>query len=89
MAQAAQTDSANFQPALNGASVATLVTDGFEQVELTGPRDVLEQAGSRAAVELFAEVTQAFEIENGDAAVIDFQQACFFQYLQRLVGALA
>jgi protease I len=31
---------------LNGASVAILVTDGFEQVELTGPRDALEAAGA-------------------------------------------
>lgn len=30
---------------LNGKRVAILVTDGFEQVEMTGPKDALEQAG--------------------------------------------
>ena len=30
---------------LNGKRVAFLVTDGFEQVELTGPREALEQSG--------------------------------------------
>ena len=31
---------------LNGKRVAFLVTDGFEQVELTGPREALEQSGA-------------------------------------------
>ncbi len=31
---------------LNGKRVAILVTDGFEQVELTGPRDALKQHGA-------------------------------------------
>ncbi len=31
---------------LNGKRVAFLVTDGFEQVELTGPRETLEQSGA-------------------------------------------
>jgi len=31
---------------LNGKRVAMLVTDGFEQVELTGPREALEKAGA-------------------------------------------
>ncbi|MGC3894966.1 type 1 glutamine amidotransferase domain-containing protein [Pseudomonas urmiensis] len=31
---------------LNGKRVAFLVTDGFEQVELTGPREALEQNGA-------------------------------------------
>lgn len=35
---------------LQGKRVAILVTDGFEQVELTGPRDALEKAGSRADI---------------------------------------
>ena len=39
----------NEQP-LNGASVAILVTDGFEQVELTGPRDALEAAGANTKI---------------------------------------
>ena len=30
---------------LNGLKVAILVTDGFEQVELTEPRKALDQAG--------------------------------------------
>lgn len=31
---------------LNGKNVAILVTDGFEQIELTSPRDALERAGA-------------------------------------------
>jgi protease I len=35
---------------LNGKRIAALVDDGFEQVELTGPKDALEQAGARVEV---------------------------------------
>ena len=35
---------------LNGKRVAILVTDGFEQVELTGPLDALQQAGAQVHV---------------------------------------
>ena len=35
---------------LNGKRVAILVTDGFEQVELTGPKDALEKAGASADI---------------------------------------
>jgi protease I len=33
-------------PALNGLHIAILVTDGFEQVELTQPKDALEREGA-------------------------------------------
>ncbi|EXF43082.1 protease PfpI [Pseudomonas sp. BAY1663] len=35
---------------LTGKRVAALVTDGFEQVELTGPRQALEHAGARVDI---------------------------------------
>ncbi|MFJ7311351.1 type 1 glutamine amidotransferase domain-containing protein [Pseudomonas sp. NPDC098747] len=35
---------------LNGKRVAFLVTDGFEQVELTGPKQALEQAGAQVDI---------------------------------------
>jgi len=35
---------------LEGKKVAILVTDGFEQIELTGPRDALRQAGAQTRV---------------------------------------
>ncbi|PRA59464.1 protease [Pseudomonas sp. MYb187] len=38
---------------LNGKRVAFLVTDGFEQVELTGPREALEKHG--AVVDILAD----------------------------------
>ncbi|MBS3185610.1 type 1 glutamine amidotransferase domain-containing protein [Pseudomonas sp. SAR267] len=38
---------------LNGKRVAFLVTDGFEQVELTGPRDALTERG--AVVDILAD----------------------------------
>ncbi len=38
------------QPSLNGTKVAILVTDDFEEVELTEPRKALEQAGARTQI---------------------------------------
>jgi protease I len=35
---------------LNGKRIAILVTDGFEQVELTGPKEALEQAGAKVDI---------------------------------------
>lgn len=35
---------------LTGISVAILVTDGFEQIELTGPREALEQQDATAKI---------------------------------------
>ena len=35
---------------LHGVRVAILVTDGFEQVELTGPREALRAAGATTAI---------------------------------------
>lgn len=37
-------------PNINGLKVAILVTDGFEQVELTGPRKALDQAGAKTSI---------------------------------------
>jgi protease I len=35
---------------LSGKRIAALVDNGFEQVELTGPKDALEQAGARVDI---------------------------------------
>jgi protease I len=35
---------------LNGRTVAILVTDGFEQIELTSPRDALMKAGAKCVL---------------------------------------
>ncbi|MEH3022758.1 MAG: type 1 glutamine amidotransferase [Pseudomonas oryzihabitans] len=35
---------------LNGKKIAILVTDGFEQAELTGPKEALEQAGAQTHI---------------------------------------
>lgn len=35
---------------LNGKRIAILVTDGFEQVELTGPKEALDQAGAKTEI---------------------------------------
>ncbi|HEX7634834.1 MAG TPA: type 1 glutamine amidotransferase domain-containing protein [Noviherbaspirillum sp.] len=37
-------------PTLSGANIAILVTNGFEQVEFTGPRTALEQQGAATTV---------------------------------------
>jgi len=35
---------------LDGKKVAILVTDGFEQVEMTKPREALEEAGAETKI---------------------------------------
>jgi deglycase len=35
---------------LDGKKVAILVTDGFEQVEMTKPREALEEAGAQTKI---------------------------------------
>lgn len=35
---------------LNGTRVAILITDGFEQVEMTEPRKALDQAGAKTCI---------------------------------------
>lgn len=35
---------------LSGKKIAILVTDGFEQAELTGPKQALEQAGAQTHI---------------------------------------
>jgi protease I len=37
-------------PDLKGRRVAILVTDGFEQIELTSPREALEKAGAKCSI---------------------------------------
>lgn len=37
-------------PSLNGKKVAILVEDGFEQIELTSPKQALEQAGAKTEI---------------------------------------
>lgn len=56
---------------LHGKRVAFLVTDGFEQVELTGPKQALEQAG--ATTEILS--SQAGQVKgwNHDKPADDFK----------------
>lgn len=56
---------------LNGKRVAILVTDGFEQVELTGPKEALEQAG--ATVEILSTETGSVKGWNHDKPANDFK----------------
>ncbi|MGF0240424.1 type 1 glutamine amidotransferase domain-containing protein [Rhodococcus sp. IEGM1300] len=55
---------------LNGKRVAILVTDGFEQVELTGPKQALEQAG--ATVEILSDKEGQVKGWNHDKPADDF-----------------
>jgi protease I len=43
-------DHSNGSHSLNGKKVAILVTDGFEQVELTSPKQALEEAGAKTHI---------------------------------------
>jgi protease I len=60
---------------LDGCRVAILVTDGFEQVEMTGPRKALEDAGARADVIAPGkqEVQGMDHDEKGDKYPVDLQ----------------
>jgi protease I len=41
---------ADTEQSIGGIDIAILVTDGFEQVELTGPREALENAGATTRI---------------------------------------
>lgn len=62
---------------LNGKRVAILVTDGFEQVELTGPKDALEQAGVQ--VDILSAEAGTVKGWNHDKPADDFPVANTFQ----------
>lgn len=61
---------------LNGKRVAFLVTDGFEQSELTGPREALERNG--AVVDILSDKEGTVRGWNHDKPADDFAvDACF------------
>lgn len=62
---------------LNGKRVAFLVTDGFEQVELTGPKEALDQAG--AQTEILSAKAGTVKGWNHDKPADDFPVANTFQ----------
>lgn len=57
--------------ALQGKHVAILVTDGFEQVELTSPRDALQEAG--ASVHILSAKSGQVEGWNHDKPADSFE----------------
>ena len=62
---------------LNGKRVAILVTDGFEQVEMTGPKDALEQAGVQ--VDILSAEAGTVKGWNHDKPADDFPVSNTFQ----------
>lgn len=60
-------------PRIDGRSIAILVTDGFEQVELTGPRAALEEAGASTTIVAPAHgKVQGFNhVDKADALDVD------------------
>jgi len=62
---------------LGSKRVAFLVTDGFEQVELTGPKQALEQAG--AQVDILSAETGSVKGWNHDKPADDFKVDQTFQ----------
>ena len=61
------------QPSAKGKRVAILVTDGFEQVELTSPKEALEKAGARADIiaAKAGEVAGWHHTDPGDTFTVD------------------
>ncbi|CAM3593558.1 Intracellular protease 1 [Pseudomonas reidholzensis] len=66
---------------LNGKRVAFLVTDGFEQVELTGPREALEQHG--AVVDILSDDEGTVRSWNHDKPADAFAVDATFESAQR------
>jgi len=62
---------------LNGKRVAFLVTDGFEQVELTGPREALERNG--AVVDILSDEEGTVRGWNHDKPADDFAVDATFE----------
>jgi protease I len=62
---------------LNGKRVAFLVTDGFEQIELTGPQQALEQAGAK--VDILSAEAGKVKGWNHDKPADDFKVDQTFQ----------
>jgi protease I len=60
-------------PVANGMNIAILVTDGFEQVELTEPRKALEGEGAltRIVSDRFDKVRGMHEDQPGDEFTVD------------------
>lgn len=60
-------------PVLNGMNIAILVTDGFEQVELTEPKKALEAAGAltRIVSDKFDKVQGMNHDQPGDQFTVD------------------
>lgn len=58
---------------LNGKRVAILVADGFEQIELTGPKEALEEAGAETQIVSPNEGTVAgwHHFDGGDLFDVD------------------
>lgn len=59
---------------LNGARVAIIATDGVEQVELTQPREAVEQAGARADIVSVSEgrfQAMNHDLEPADTFTVD------------------
>ncbi len=62
---------------LSGKRVAILVTDGFEQVELTGPRDALSKSG--ATVDILSDKEGKVKGWNHDKPADDFAVDATFE----------
>ncbi|EKT4521647.1 type 1 glutamine amidotransferase [Pseudomonas putida] len=62
---------------LNGKRVAFLVTDGFEQVELTGPREALERNG--AVVDILSDKEGSVRGWNHDKPADEFAVDATFE----------
>jgi protease I len=60
-------------PTVNGMNIAILVTDGFEQVELTEPKKALEAEGAltRIVSDKFDKVRGMHHDQQGDEFVVD------------------
>ena len=58
---------------LNGKNIAIIATDGFEDVELTSPKDAVEQAG--ATTKVISKETGEIEGKKGAKVAVDAKTA--------------
>ena len=63
----------NQSTALSGKTIAILVTDGFEQIELTAPKHALEAAGAKTRIiaPKSGEIQGFHHVDKGDRFTVD------------------
>ena len=66
---------------INGKKVAILVANGFEQVELTSPRDALKAAGKKFEYKIYTNPPGGHEFNRIDTKLARESRAEIYRFL--------